>query len=68
MGSITKIGKRRRALVLRGGATRCMIFGSKQMAQNWAATIEGEIEQLKASGFLKPTGLSVGQSDRSIGG
>ncbi len=37
-----------------------MIFGTKQMARNWAATTEGKIEQLKASGFLKPTGLIVG--------
>ena len=37
-----------------------MTFGTKQMAQSCAATIEGEIEQLKASGFLKPAGLIVG--------
>jgi hypothetical protein len=37
-----------------------MTFGTRKMAQSWAATIEGEIEQLKASGFLKPAGLTVG--------
>jgi len=68
MASITKIGKGYTALVLRGSATRCMVFGTKQMAQNWAATTEGKIEQLKASGFLKPTGLSVGDLiDRYVG-
>jgi hypothetical protein len=45
-----------------------MTFGTKQMAQSCAATIEGEIEQLKASGFLKPAGLIVGDLiDRYIG-
>jgi hypothetical protein len=60
VASIRKIGKRWRVLVRRGGTTRCMTFGTRKMAQSWAATIEGEIEQLKASGFLKPAGLTVG--------
>ncbi len=60
MASITRIGKRWRALVRKGGTARCMTFATRQMAQGWAATIEGEIEQLKASGFLKPSGLTVG--------
>ena len=30
------------------------------MAPNWAATIAGEIGQLKASGFLRPAGLILG--------
>jgi integrase len=30
------------------------------MATGWATKIEGEIDQLKASGFLKPSGLTVG--------
>ena len=37
-----------------------MSFGTKQMAQSWAATIEGEMEQLKASGLFKPSGVIVG--------
>jgi hypothetical protein len=37
-----------------------MTFGTKQMAQSWAATIEAEIEQVEASGFLKPAGLVAG--------
>jgi integrase len=60
MASITKIGKRWRALVRKGGTARCMTFGTKDLAKAWAATIEGEIDQLKASGFLKPSGLTVG--------
>jgi integrase len=60
MASIVKIGKRWRALVRKGGTTRCMTFDKRSSANAWAATIEGEIEQLKASGFLKPTGVTVG--------
>src|SRR3984957_20409135 len=37
-----------------------MTFGTKQMAQSCAATIEGEIEQLKTSGLLKRAGPIVG--------
>src|SRR5450432_3432928 len=59
MASITKIGKRWRALVRKGGTTRCMTFGTQALARSWAATIEGEIEQLKASGFLNPADLTV---------
>lgn len=60
MASITKIGKRWRALVRKGGVTRCMTLGTRAQVAAWAATVENEIEQLKASGFLKPTGLTVG--------
>ncbi len=60
MASITKIGKRWRTLVRKGGKARCMTFATRQMAQGWAGTIEQAIDQLKASGFLKPAGLTVG--------
>jgi integrase len=59
VASITKIGRRWRALVRKGGNTRCMTFGTQALAKSWAATIEGQIEQLKASGFLKATDLTV---------
>ena len=51
MASITKIGKRWRALVRKGGVTRCMTLGTRAQVAAWAATVENEIEQLKASGF-----------------
>lgn len=60
MATITKRGKRFRALVRKGGTVRCMTFGTRDGAKTWAATIEGEIEQLNASGFMKPSGLTVG--------
>lgn len=60
MASIVKIGRRYRALVRKGGHTRCMTFGSKAGATSWAATVEGEIDQLKASGFVRPAGVTVG--------
>jgi integrase len=71
MASITKIGKRWRALVRKGGVTRCMTLGTRAQVAAWAATVENEIEQLKASGFLKPAGLTVGdlilRYERDIG-
>ena len=59
MASITKIGRRWRALIRKGGTTKCMTFGSAALAKSWAATIEGQIDQLKASGFLKAADLTV---------
>jgi hypothetical protein len=59
MASITKIGRRWRALVRKGGTARCATFGTRQLASSWPATIEGQIDQLKASGFLKATDLTV---------
>jgi integrase len=59
MASITKIGRRWRALIRKGGTTKCMTFGSAALAKSWAATIEGQIDQLKASGFLKASDLTV---------
>lgn len=59
MANILKIGKRWRALVRKGGRTRCMTFGSHTSAKAWATTIEQEIDQLKASGFLEPTDLTM---------
>jgi integrase len=60
MASISKIGKRYRALVRKGGHARCMTFGRRAEATAWAAKIESEIDQMKASGFMKPTGITVG--------
>jgi integrase len=62
MATITKIGKRYRALVRKGGRQPppCATFGTHALAKAWAATIEAEIDQLKASGFLKTGALTVG--------
>src|SRR5258708_1323537 len=60
MASIVKIGRRWRALVRKGGTTRCMTLGPRKLVEAWAATVENEIDQLKASGFLKLSGLTVG--------
>jgi integrase len=60
MASITKIGSRWRALVRKGGKPRCMTFATSKMAKSWAAKIEDEIDQLRASGFLEPGSVTVG--------
>jgi integrase len=59
MASITKRGKRWRALVRKGGQVRCETFGSRKHAESWAATIEQEIDQLKATGYMQPKGQTV---------
>jgi integrase len=60
MASICKIGTRWRALIRKKGSpSRCMTFAKKTHAENWAQTVENEIESLKASGFLDPAELTV---------
>lgn len=60
MASILKVGTRWRALVRKAGHVRCQTFGSRALASSWASTIEQEIDQLKATGFLQPKGVTVG--------
>jgi integrase len=60
MASICKIGPRWRALVRKAGHTRCKTFGTKALANAWAATIEQELDQLKSTGYLQPKGLTFG--------
>ena len=60
MASISKIGNRWRALIRKGGETRCQTFGSRALAKSWASVIEQEIDQLKATGYMRPAGLTIG--------
>jgi integrase len=60
MASICKIGSKWRALVRKGGTVRCKTFGTKALANAWAATIEQEIDQLKSTGYLQPKGQTLG--------
>jgi integrase len=60
MASICKIGSKWRALVRKAGHTRCKTFGTKALANAWAATIEQEIDQLKSTGYLQPKGQTLG--------
>jgi integrase len=60
MPSIVNRDGRWRALVRKGGHVRCETFGSRAQARAWAATIEGQIEELRASGVMAAKGLTLG--------
>lgn len=52
MASILNRGGRWRALVRKAGIVRCSTFATQKAAKAWAAKIEGEADQLKASGVI----------------
>jgi integrase len=60
MPSIIQRGGRWRALVRKAGTTRCETFATKAAAKSWAATIERQIDELKASGVMNPGATTLG--------
>jgi integrase len=60
MASITQRGNRWRALVRKAGRSKCATFATRAAAKAWAATVEQELEQLKATGVMQPKGLCLG--------
>lgn len=59
MPSIIKRGNRYRALVRKGGHVKCATFGTRAAAKGWAATVEQEIDELRASGVMQPRGQTL---------
>jgi integrase len=60
MASYVQRNGRWRALVRKAGTTRCETFATKVAAKAWAATIERQIDELKASGVMNPGGTTLG--------
>ncbi len=60
MASITKRGKKYRALVRKKGITRCHTFQTKTAAKTWATRIEAELEQVATGSRLPVKGWTVG--------
>src|SRR5580658_839988 len=60
MASIIERGGRYRALVRKAGVTRCATFQTKGAARTWAKKIEGQADELKASGVMDPGTTTVG--------
>lgn len=60
MASFTVRDRRVRALVRKAGQTRCATFGTKAAAKDWAAKVERELEQLKATGVMEARGITLG--------
>ena len=59
MASISKIGRSWRALVRKGGHSRCQTFTTQAAAKNWARTVETEISELKSTGHMQPRGTTL---------
>lgn len=60
MASIIQRGDRWRALVRRAGITRCETFPSRKLAKAWADRMEAEAMQLRSTGLLPTSGISLG--------
>lgn len=60
MASILRRGDRWRALVRKGGHTRCETFGTKAAAKAWADKVERQVDELRASGVMQARGLTLG--------
>src|SRR5271155_5796050 len=60
MASIMERNGKWRALVRKAGHNKCETFATKAAAKRWADRVEGEIEELRASGVMQPRGLNVG--------
>lgn len=59
MPSILERNGRWRALVRKAGQTKCATFATKKAAAEWARTVEGELDELRASGIMQPRGLTL---------
>jgi integrase len=60
MASITERGGRYRALVRKGGQSRCATFASRAAAKKWAATVEDQLDELRAAGVMAPGAQTIG--------
>jgi len=58
--SIIQRDGRWRALIRKAGTTRCETFATKKAAKVWAATVERQIDELKASGVMHPAATTLG--------
>jgi integrase len=61
MASFTERNGRHRALVRRGGFTKCATFGTYAAAKAWAEKIEREIDEIRATGVVRARGMTVGE-------
>lgn len=59
MASLVERDGRWRALVRKRGMTRCATFGTKSAAKAWAAKVEAEIDELRASGVMQARGMTL---------
>jgi integrase len=60
MASIIERDGKYRALVRTAGHNKCATFSTRAAAKQWAARVQGEIEELRASGIMQPKGKTIG--------
>ena len=60
MASLVNRDGRWRALVRKGGHTRCATFDTKAAAKAWGDTIERQVDELRARGVMQAKGLTLG--------
>src|SRR5215471_2772898 len=60
MASLVNRDGRWRALVRKGGHTRCATFDTKTAAKAWGETIERQVDELRARGVMQAKGLTLG--------
>jgi integrase len=60
MATIVERDGRYRALVRKGGHTRCATFATKAAARAWGEQIERQVDELRASGVMSAKGLTLG--------
>ena len=60
MPSILERDGRWRVLIRKAGRTRCATFATKAAAKKWASTVEGELDQLRATGVMDPKDTTLG--------
>jgi integrase len=61
MASLVNRDGRWRALVRKGGHTRCATFDTKAAAKAWGETIERQVDELRARGVMQAKGLTLGE-------
>ena len=62
MATYTKLPSDRwRVQIRKNGVYRAQTFDLKRQAMRWATEIEAQIQQVKAGGYITPTGLTIGK-------
>lgn len=62
MATYTKLPSGRwRVQIRKSGIYRAQTFNLKRQATKWATEIEAQVQQVKAGGYITPTGLTIGK-------
>lgn len=59
MASIVERNGRYRALVRRGGFSKCATFTTRKAAEAWAQDIEGQVDEIRSTGVMRAGGTTI---------